>query len=340
MMTDGSTTANMIGIGNVVIDRSATLSRDVILALGYPEKATSLIDDDVAVMISQKFSWDNSSAGGSVGNTMATVAALTKIFGGTTVASSIEFHGMASHDHAAMVFEDSFAEHGGKARLYKIDKSHTGQCFCLIDETSGERTMLANLGSNIYFHTKYLDGDYLAKTHLLFLEGYLFDNHDSKTAFTNIVKNKTLEQKIALTLSDHFCVNRHGTDFLALIKQGIDIVFANEAEIIALTNSDDFEAALLVAKDLAPLVIITRSEKGVMILEKEKSPLTISAKKNIKVIDATGAGDQLAGGFLFGYHYGWSHEKSARLGCHLAATIIGQVGARLAIDKNMVSDFL
>ncbi len=331
----------VVGIGNVVIDRSFTLKRDAILALGYPEKTMSLIDDATADKISKQFAWQESTAGGSVGNSLATISALTHLFFGMGQAATVQFHGVASEDEGANIFEKSFASNGGRAVLHKINESHTGQCFCLIDEQGGDRTMLANLGSNLRFHLSLLDEANIAKSQLVFLEGYIFDSPDSKSAFNAIVKNKkAAQQRIALTLSDHFCVLRHGADFLTLIKQGVDIVFANEAEILSLTKTDDIDKAITAAKDLAPLVLITRAEKGVVILQKGKSPLTIAGEKNIKVLDATGAGDQLAGGFLFGLMSEWPLDVAAQLGCHLAASIIQQWGARLDITPPLIRDFI
>ncbi|MDI9313627.1 MAG: adenosine kinase [Hydrotalea sp.] len=332
--------ATAIGIGNVVIDRLITLPQAEILALGYPEKSMSLIDDKTADEIARKFVWRNNMAGGSVGNSLATIAALTRVFVDANAARQVQFHGVATDDAGATTFEQSFGETGGQAILHKIKQSHTGQCFCFVDDDHGDRTMLANLGSNLFFHHDKLQAETLATSRLIFLEGYIFDSQDSKAAFEKIVTSKPRGQQIALTLSDHFCVMRHGADFLALIKQGVDIVFANEAEILALTKTSDFNTAISVATKLAPIIVITRSEKGVVVLQQGKDMLVVPGEKNIKVLDATGAGDQLAGGFLFGLLQHWPMEKSASLGCHLAAAIIQRWGARLPIDRTLLADYM
>ncbi|MCX8516252.1 MAG: adenosine kinase [Alphaproteobacteria bacterium] len=342
----------MMGIGNVILDKQLTLSQaDIIkrvVSMGFAENSMNLINNNTANNIAGLFQWQSQSSGGSVANSMASVAALTRVFNGAAAARQVIFHGLASKDAAAQQFTQSFAESGGTAQLvyHQWEKpaadnnpAPTGQCFCFVNKDNGERTMLTNLGSNIFFHLKALDQIALAKSTMIFLEGYLFDSQESKDAFTQLVRQKNNGQKICLTLSDQFCVTRHGADFLQLINHGIDVVFANEAEIMALFHAPDFNQALAQAAQLAPLVVVTRSEKGVVLCGRNQPSLTIAAEPNIKVKDTTGAGDQLAAGVIYGLAEGWPLERSARLGCFLAAQIITRWGARLPIDHNMLSSF-
>jgi sugar/nucleoside kinase (ribokinase family) len=205
---------------------------------------------------------------------------------------------------------------------------------CLIFVTpDGQRTMNTFLGASQFLPEAALDRDLIADAAILYLEGYLWDPEEPRAAMRAAIDiARGAGRKVAFTLSDTFCISRHGGDFRTLIADGqIDILFANEAELLALAEVEDFDAAVAKIAPQVPTLVVTRSEKGAIALQ-NGAKASVAAEPIAKVVDTTGAGDLFAAGFLHGQAQGWDLEKSLRLGAICAAEIISHFGARPQVD--------
>jgi len=200
----------------------------------------------------------------------------------------------------------------------------TGTCLILITPDS-ERTMITFLGTAGKISEHDIDTNAVKKSQILFLEGYLWDEGEPKKAFEKAINNSN---KVAMSLSDLFCVERHKPHFLELVKNKIDITFANEQEIMSLIDTKNFEEVINFAKDVNKLIVITRGEKGALAVNKNKV-VECSAKNNLKIKDLTGAGDLFAGGFLHGLINNKSIKESLDIGTEMSSKVIQIIGARL-----------
>ena len=200
----------------------------------------------------------------------------------------------------------------------------TGTCLILITPDS-ERTMVTFLGTAGKINENDIDTNAVKKSEILFLEGYLWDEGEPKKAFEKAIKEAN---KVAMSLSDLFCVERHKTHFLDLVKNKLDITFANEQEIMSLINAKDIKTVINFAKELKKLIIVTRGEKGAVAINKEEIVECV-AKKNLLIKDLTGAGDLFAGGFLHGYVNGKSLKESLDIGTEMSSKVIQIIGARI-----------
>jgi len=200
----------------------------------------------------------------------------------------------------------------------------TGTCLILITPDS-ERTMITFLGTAGKINEKDINIDAVKKSEILFLEGYLWDEGEPKKAFEKAINNS---DKVAMSLSDLFCVERHKPHFLELVKNKLDITFANEQEIISLINAKNFEEVINFAKEINKLMVITRGEKGALAVNKSEV-VECSAKDNLKIKDLTGAGDLFAGGFLHGLINNKSVKESLEIGTEMSSKVIQIIGARL-----------
>jgi len=201
-----------------------------------------------------------------------------------------------------------------------------------------QRTMLTYLGAAIELSADDIDTNLIADAQITYLEGYLFDPKNAKSAFVKAAEAAhEAGHRVALTLSDPFCVDRHRSDFLRLVENHIDILFANEDEIKSLFMQDKFEDAQAAISDHVEIAILTRSEKGAVIVADGKE-VKIDAAPVDKVIDTTGAGDQFAAGFLYGFTSGFSLEESGRLGALAASEVISHMGPRPKIDLSTLID--
>jgi sugar/nucleoside kinase (ribokinase family) len=196
----------------------------------------------------------------------------------------------------------------------------------------GERTMNTFLGASVDFKPEDLDLDLIRAAKIVYLEGYLFDRDEAKAAFRKAARAaKKAGAKVALTLSDAFCVDRHREDFKALVREGADIVFANEREITTLYQVNSFEEAADMALQDCELAVLTRSEEGSVIVAAGET-IEIPAEKVSQVVDMTGAGDLYSAGFLYGLTHGLPLEACGRIGSLAAAEVIGHIGARPEIS--------
>ena len=200
----------------------------------------------------------------------------------------------------------------------------TGTCLILITPDS-ERTMITFLGTAGKISEQDIDANAVKKSEILFLEGYLWDEGEPKKAFEKAINNSN---KVAMSLSDLFCVERHRPHFLELVKSKLDITFANEQEIISLIDAKNFEEVINFAKNINKLIIITRGEKGALAVNKNQV-VECSAKNDLKIKDLTGAGDLFAGGFLHGLINNKSIKESLDIGTEMSSKVIQIIGARL-----------
>ena len=206
----------------------------------------------------------------------------------------------------------------------KKEELPTGTCLILVTPDS-ERTMCTFLGTAGKINENDVDVNAVKNSKITFLEGYLWDEGDPKTAFDKAIQNSN---KVAMSLSDLFCVERHKPHFLDLVKNKLDITFANEQEIISLINAKNFDEVISFTKNLGKLIVLTRGEKGSIAISK-KEVVECDIQKNLKIIDLTGAGDLFASGFLHGLVNNLSLKESLEKGTEMSSKIIQQIGARL-----------
>ena len=200
----------------------------------------------------------------------------------------------------------------------------TGTCLILITPDS-ERTMCTFLGTAGKINKNDVDIKAIKKSEITFLEGYLWDEGDPKSAFDIAIQNSN---KVAMSLSDLFCVERHKSHFLNLVKKNLNIIFSNEQEILSLLDSKNFDDVISFGKQIGKLLVVTRGEKGSIAIHKDQV-VECMAKKNLKIVDLTGAGDLFAAGFLHGYVNNLSIKESLEKGTDMSSKVIQQIGARL-----------
>ena len=315
-----ATTYDVLGIGNAIVDILAKTEDGFLAEHGMSKGAMALIDESRAAAIYQAMGPATEISGGSAANTIAGVAD----FGARAA-----FVGKVRDDQLGNVFS-----HDIRATKVAFDTrpasvgAATARCYILVTP-DGERTMNTYLGAAQDLSPADIDPAQIAASSIVYLEGYLWDPTNAKEAFLKASKiaheNK---RSVALTLSDAFCVGRYRDEFLDLIKtKTVDLVFANEAELLSLYQTNDFNAALTQLRGDAKLAVVTRSEKGCVVLNSDKAtPVPASPVK--QVVDTTGAGDLFAAGFLFGLTRGVGHEDCGRLGALAAAEVIQHIGAR------------
>lgn len=286
-----------------------------------PKGAMSLIDADTATRLTAALAGGVTAAGGSVANSCAVAAAL---------GAKVAFLGKVGADEMGELFRSGIAAAGVHYATPPLTSPiPTARCLILVTP-DGQRTMNTYLGACTEFALHDLDATIIAASAVTYLEGYLFDPPAAQAAFAEAARvARTAGRKTALSLSDAFCVDRHRDGFRRLIAQGVDILFANEAEVCSLYQCSDFaEAAAHAARDI-PLAVLTRSEQGSIILENGGRVEVAAAPAT--VVDTTGAGDAYAAGFLAAYTRGAGLPAAGALGAQAAALAISQVGARPAL---------
>jgi len=255
-------------------------------------------------------------AGGSVANS---------IVGLSQLGNPVSFIGKVNDDELGNKYEKSLINEKVKYCYQKKEEPiPTGTCLILITPDS-ERTMCTFLGIAGKISDKDIDENAVKNSELIFLEGYLWDEGEPKTAFNKAIN---ISKKTAMSLSDKFCVDRHKKSFLDLVNNKLDITFANEQEILSLIDAKNFDEVISFAKQLGKLIVITRGEKGSIAIQKNEI-VECDSKKNLKIVDLTGAGDLFAAGFLHGYVNNLSIKKSLEKGTEMSSKIIQIFGARL-----------
>ena len=275
-----------------------------------------LVDENEFKKLLSNLKIEETIAGGSVANSIVGLAQLK---------NKVGFIGKVSDDELGTKYEDGLKKENVEYFYSKKkEKTSTGTCLILITPDS-ERTMVTFLGTAGKINENDVDINAVKKSEVLFLEGYLWDEGEPRKAFEKAINNAN---KVAMSLSDLFCVERHKSHFLNLVKQKLDITFANEQEIISLIGAKKIDEVIQFSKKIKKLVVVTRGEKGALAIDNEEV-FECSADKNIKIKDLTGAGDLFASGFLDNYLKGKTINESLEKGTLMSSKVIQIIGARL-----------
>jgi adenosine kinase len=313
---------DVLGIGNAIVDVLARTDDDFLVKQKMPKGSMSLIDETRAKSIYDAMGPSTEISGGSAANTIAGVAS----FGGRAA-----FVGKVKDDPLGKAFTHDIRASGVAFNTPPAkDGPATARCYILVTP-DGERTMNTFLGAAQNLSPSDVSAEEIEAAKITYLEGYLWDPKDAKEAFRKAAKiAHGAGRTVALTLSDSFCVDRYRGEFIALVRDRVvDLLFANESELKSLYETADFDAALSALKKDAKLAVVTRSEKGAVVVEGDKTEAVPAAPVD-RVVDATGAGDLFAAGFLHGLAKGFPNATSARLGALAAAEVISHIGARPA----------
>ena len=314
---------DVVGIGNAIVDIIARCDDAFLSNHGMEKGFMQLIDAGQADALYDHVGTAVEQSGGSAANSCAGIAS----FGGTCAfigrVAGDQFGTVFAHDIRAIGVDfDTPASNAGLP---------TARCLVLVTP-DGERTMNTFLGASTELGANDVDDALIASAKVTYLEGYLFDKPQAKAAFKEAASvARAAGRKVALTLSDAFCVDRHREDFLALVRGGVDILFANEAEITSLYQLNSFDDAAGAVRAECEIAVLTRSEAGAVIISGNET-IKVPADPVEKVEDATGAGDLYAAGFLFGLTGGQSLETCGKLGALAASEIISHIGARPEVN--------
>jgi adenosine kinase len=311
---------DVLGIGNAIVDVIARAEEDFLVRQKMHKGGMALIDEARAESVYDAMGPAVEISGGSAANTIVGVAG----FGGRAA-----FVGKVKDDELGRTFAHDIRAAGVVFDTPPAaDGPSTARCYVIVTP-DGERTMNTFLGAAQDLHPNDVDPDMIGAAAITYLEGYLWDPPHAKDAFrkASIVAHDAGRQ-VALTLSDAFCVDRYRGEFIELIRTGtVDLVFANERELLSLYQTADFDTAMKALRGDARLAVVTRSEKGCIVADK-RDLITVPARPIARLVDATGAGDLFAAGFLFGLSRGRDHRTSAQLGVLAASEIIQHIGAR------------
>ncbi len=307
----------ILGIGNAIIDVICKVEESFLKKKNLTKGTMKLIFDDKEFKnILANLKIEKTVSGGSVANS---------IVGLSQLKNEVGFIGKISDDNFGKKYEDGLKEENVKY-FYKKQKEDlpTGTCLILVTPDS-ERTMCTFLGVAGKINENDVDVQIVKKSVLVFLEGYLWDEGEPKKAFEKAIKNSN---KVAMSLSDLFCVERHKQNFLKLVKEKLDLTFANEREIMALINTRNFDEVVTFAKEIKRHIVITRGNKGAISIFRDEI-VEVNANKDLSIKDLTGAGDLFAAGYLHGFINNLSTEQCLEQGTKLSSEVIQQIGARL-----------
>ena len=306
----------VLGIGNAIVDVICKVDDKYLLDNKLIKSTMKLVDEIEFKKLLSTLKIENSISGGSVANS---------IVGLSQLGNKVGFIGKINDDDLGQKYEDGLKkENVDYFYSKKKENLPTGTCLILITPDS-ERTMCTFLGTSGNINEKDVDVNSLKKSDITFLEGYLWDEGDPKKAFDKAINNS---KKTAMTLSDQFCVDRHKAYFLDLVKNKLDICFANEGEMMSLIDAKDFSEVINFSKEIKKHIIITRGENGAVSI-KDNKIVEVESKKNLDILDLTGAGDLFASGYLHGYVNNKSQKECLEKGTEMSAKIIQQIGARL-----------
>ena len=306
----------ILGIGNAIVDVICKIEESFLEQNSLTKSTMKLVDEIEFKRLLKNLKIEETVAGGSVANS---------IVGLSQLGNSVGFIGKVSDDELGIKYEDGLKkENVNYYYSKKKETTPTGTCLILVTPDS-ERTMITFLGTAGKINSSDIDIKAVKESKILFLEGYLWDEGEPKKAFDKAIGNAN---KIAMSLSDLFCVERHKPHFLELVKSKLDITFANEQEILKLINAKKIEEVIEFSKMTKKLIIITRGKNGAIAIKNEKV-VECPAKENLKIVDLTGAGDLFASGFLHGYINDKSIHESLEKGTEMSAKVIQIIGARL-----------
>src|SRR5210317_2428457 len=307
---------NIIGIGNAIVDVICKVEDQFLIDHQLTKSTMKLVDEIEFKNLLSNLTIEQTIAGGSVAKS---------IVGMSQLGSEVSFIGKINNDELGNKYQESLTKEKVKYCYQKKQETvPTGTCLILITPDS-ERTMCTFLGIAGKINEKDVSSDAIKKSEIVFLEGYLWDEGEPKKAFDKAINNA---KKVAMSLSDQFCVDRHKPHFLNLVKDKIDITFSNEQEITSLIEAKNFKDVINFAKKLNKLIIVTRGEKGAIAVNGEEV-FESNIQKNLKIIDLTGAGDLFAAGFLHGYINKLSTKNCLEKGTEMSSKVIQQIGARL-----------
>jgi sugar/nucleoside kinase (ribokinase family) len=307
----------ILGIGNAIVDVICKVNDNFIEQNNLTKSTMKLFfDENEFKNLLTSLKIEKTVSGGSVANSMVGLSQL---------GNQVGFIGKVSDDDFGNKYEEGLKKENVEYFYSKKKEGlPTGICLILVTPDS-ERTMCAFLGSAGTINENDVNSEVIKKSEMIFLEGYLWDEGDPKKAFDKAINNAN---KVAMSLSDLFCVDRHKPHFLNLFKNKIDITFANEQEISSLIEVKNFDEVINFSKQLNKLVIITRGEKGAVAINGDEV-VECDIQKNLKIVDLTGAGDLFAAGFLHGYINNLSTKECLEKGTEMSSKIIQQIGARL-----------
>jgi len=306
----------IIGIGNAIVDVICKVEDKYLLDNELTKGTMKLVDELKFKKLLSTLKIENTVSGGSVANS---------IVGLSQLKNKVGFIGKINEDDLGQKYEDGLKkENVNYVYSKKKEPLPTGTCLILITPDS-ERTMCTFLGIAGKINQNDVDVNSVKSSELTFLEGYLWDEGEPKSAFDKAIK---ISNKVAMSLSDSFCVERHKAHFLDLVKNKLDITFANEQEITSLIEAKNFEEVVSFSQQQKRLIIITRGDKGSVAINKDKI-IECEARKDLKIVDLTGAGDLFAAGYLHGYLNDLTIEESLKKGTEMSAKIIQRIGDRL-----------
>ena len=306
----------ILGIGNAIVDVLCKVSDEFLTQHSLTKSTMKLIDEIEFKKLLSSLKIEETISGGSVANS---------IVGLSQLGNRVGFIGKISDDELGQKYEDGLKKERVKY-LYKKKQEEmpTGSCLILITPDS-ERTMCTFLGTAGRINDNDIKEEDIKNAEMVFLEGYLWDEGNPKKAFDKAIAHS---KKVAMSLSDLFCVERHKPHFIELVKNKLDIIFANEQEILSLIGSETFEEAITFSKEIKKNVIITRGENGAISINKDQVT-EINAQSNLKIKDLTGAGDLFAAGYLHGVINQLDSKECLIKGTELSSKIIQKIGARI-----------
>ena len=306
----------IIGIGNAIVDVICKINDQYLIDNELTKSTMKLVDENEFKKLLSTLKIEETVSGGSVANS---------IVGLSQLGNNVGFIGKINADELGQKYEEGLIKE--KVQYFynkKEEVTPTGTCLILITPDS-ERTMVTFLGIAGKINEQDLNEKAIKESKMIFLEGYLWDEGEPKSAFD---KAMSLSNTKAMSLSDQFCVERHKANFLDLVQNKLDVIFANEQEIKSLIDAKNFEEVIVFGKELGKLLIVTRGEKGSIAISKDEV-IECNSKKDLKIVDLTGAGDLFAAGFLHGYINSHSIKNSLEKGTEMSSKIIQRIGARL-----------
>ncbi len=306
----------ILGIGNAIVDVICKVDDNFITQNKLTKSTMKLVDEVEFKKLLSTLKIEGTVSGGSVANS---------VVGLSQLGNKVGFIGKVSDDDLGKKYEEGLKNENVQFfYLKKKEVIPTGTCLILITPDS-ERTMVTFLGTAGKINENDIDANAVKNSEILFLEGYLWDEGDPKKAFEKAINNSN---KVDMSLSDLFCVERHKPHFLELVKNKLDITFANEQEIMSLIDVKKFDDVINFARELNKLIVITRGDKGALAINNNEV-VECSAKKNLKIKDLTGAGDLFASGFLHGFVNNKHNKESLENGTKMSSKVIQIIGARL-----------
>ena len=307
----------ILGIGNAIVDVICKVDEDFLDKNKLTKSTMKLIFDEKEFKdLLSNLKIEKTVSGGSVANS---------VVGLSQLGNKVGFIGKVCDDELGAKYEEGLKnENVEYFYSKKKEELPTGTCLILVTPDS-ERTMCTFLGTAGKINENDVNSDIITSSEVILLEGYLWDEGDPKKAFDKAISSA---KKVAMSLSDQFCVDRHKPHFLDLVKNKLDITFANEQEILSLIGAKSFDDVINFGKELGKIIVVTRGDKGAIAI-KGNEVSECGIKEGLKVVDLTGAGDLFAAGFLHGYINNLSFKDSLEKGTEMSAKVIQQIGARL-----------